>query len=54
MAFSKKGNHCSKKVLQDFQVKKVPTFVFYKNGLICNSLIGTNKEKLEEYINEYL
>ena len=41
-------------IITDFQIKKVPTFVFYKNGLICNSLIGTNKEKLEEYINEYL
>jgi thioredoxin 1 len=37
-----------------FNIKKVPTFIYYKNGITCNSIIGTNKEIIEEYINEYL
>ena len=37
-----------------FEIKKVPTFIYYKNGILCNSLIGTNKDTIEEYINEYL
>lgn len=41
-------------IVTNFNVIKLPTFIFYKNGIICSSLIGTNKEKLEETINEYL
>jgi len=41
-------------IVNNFNIMKVPTFVFYKNSLICNTMIGTNKEKLEEFINEYL
>ena len=37
-----------------FEIKKVPTFVYYKNGKICNSLIGINKGNIEELVNEYL
>ena len=37
-----------------FNIKKVPTFIYYKNGITCNSIVGTNKELIEEYINEYL
>ena len=37
-----------------FNIKKVPTFIYYKNGTLCNTLIGTNKDKIEELLNEYL
>ena len=37
-----------------FNIKKIPSFIYYKNGTTCNSIIGTNKELIEEYINEYL
>lgn len=37
-----------------FNIKKVPTFIYYKNGKLCNTLIGTNKDKIEELLNEYL
>jgi thioredoxin 1 len=37
-----------------FEIKKVPTFIYYKNGSLCTSLIGTNKDTIEELINEYL
>ena len=41
-------------IVNNFNIKKVPTFVFYKNGELCNSLIGTDKAKIEELVNEYL
>jgi len=41
-------------IVNNFNIEKVPTFIFYKNCVICNSMIGTNKEKLEEFVNEYL
>ena len=41
-------------IVSNFNIKKVPTFVFYKNGELCNSLIGTNKDNIEALINEYL
>ena len=41
-------------IVNNFSIKKVPTFVFYKNALLCKSIIGTNKEHLEEAINEFL
>ena len=37
-----------------FEIKKLPTFVYYKNGTLCHSLIGTNQNNIEEYVNEYL
>jgi len=41
-------------IVTNFNIKKVPTFIFYKNGTLCNSLIGTNKDNLEALVNEYL
>ena len=41
-------------ITNTFEIKKLPTFVYYKNGIICNSLLGTNKDNIEEYVNEYL
>jgi len=41
-------------IVSSFNIKKVPTFIFYKNGILCNSMIGTDKDKLEELVNEYL
>jgi len=37
-----------------FNIQKVPTFIYYKNGEICNRMIGTDKSKIEEFINENL
>ena len=41
-------------LVSQFKITKVPTFLYYKNGMPCKFLIGTNTEKLEEYVNEYL
>lgn len=41
-------------IVTNFDIAKVPTFIYYKNGTYCNTIIGTNKEKIEEYVNEYL
>ena len=41
-------------ITKHFNISKVPTFVYYKNGVLCNSIIGTDKAKLEESINEYI
>ena len=41
-------------IVNNFNIKKVPTFIFYKNGELCNSLVGTNKDNLESLVNEYL
>ena len=41
-------------IVSNFDIKKVPTFVFYKNGEVCNTLVGTNKDNLEGFVNEYL
>jgi thioredoxin 1 len=41
-------------ITSNFEIKKIPTFVYYKNGQLCSSLIGVNKGNIEELINEYL
>ena len=41
-------------ITNTFEIKKVPTFVYYKNDELCNSLIGINKGNIEELVNEYL
>ena len=41
-------------IVNNFSILKVPTFIFYKNSILYNSILGTNKEKIEELVNEYL
>jgi thioredoxin 1 len=41
-------------IINNFSIKKLPTFIYYKNGKVCETLIGTNKSKIEELINEFL
>ena len=41
-------------ITNTFEIKKVPTFVYYKNDKLCDSLIGINKGNIEELVNEYL
>jgi suppressor of tumorigenicity protein 13 len=41
-------------IVKNFNIIKVPTFIFYKNAKLCKSIIGTNKENIEETINEFL
>ena len=41
-------------ITNTFDIKKLPTFIYYKNGDVCNSLFGTNKNNIEDLINEYL
>jgi thioredoxin 1 len=41
-------------IIEHFEIAKVPTLIYIKNGEICHSLIGTNKENIETAINEYL
>ena len=41
-------------IVNNFDIVKLPTFLYYKNGKVCETLIGTNKSKIEELINEFL
>ena len=41
-------------ITEKFSIAKVPTLIYIKNGVVCHSLIGTNKENIENAINEYL
>ena len=41
-------------IVKNFNIIKVPTFIFYKNANLCKSIIGTNKANIEETINEFL
>ena len=41
-------------IVNNFDIQKVPTFVYYKNGSECSRMQGTNKEKIEELINDNL
>jgi thioredoxin 1 len=41
-------------ITENFSIAKVPTLIYIKNGAVCHSLIGTNKENIENAINEYL
>ena len=39
-------------ITENFEIAKVPTFIYFKNGSICHSIIGTNKENIETAIND--
>ena len=39
-------------ITENFEIAKVPTFIYFKNGSICQSIIGTNKENIETAIND--
>jgi len=41
-------------ITNTFNIQKVPTFIYYKNGKICNRMIGTDQSKIEDFINENL
>jgi thioredoxin 1 len=41
-------------ITEKFSIAKVPTLIYMKNGILCHSLIGTNKANIENAINEYL
>jgi thioredoxin 1 len=41
-------------ITNTFEIKKLPTFIYYKNGNMCASLNGINKDNIEELVNEYL
>ena len=41
-------------ITKSFEIKKLPTFIYYKNGQVCSSLLGINKGTIEELVNEYL
>jgi len=41
-------------ITEKFEIAKVPTLIYMKNGAVCHSLIGTNKENIENAVNEYL
>jgi len=41
-------------LVSNFNIIKLPTFIYYKNGKTETTLTGTNKEKIEEMVNEYL
>ena len=39
-------------ITENFEIAKVPTFIYFKNGNVCHSTIGTNKENIENAIND--
>lgn len=39
-------------ITENFEIAKVPTFIYFKNGSVCHSIIGTNKENIETAIND--
>jgi len=39
-------------ITENFEIVKVPTFIYLKNGKVCNTLIGTNKDNIENAIND--
>ena len=41
-------------ITEHFEISKVPTFIYYKNATITNRLIGTNKENIENTLNDNL
>lgn len=41
-------------ITENFDIAKVPTFIYFKNGVVCDSMIGTNKENIENAINDNL
>lgn len=41
-------------ITENFDIAKVPTFIYFKNGAVCHSMIGTNKENIENAINDNL
>jgi len=47
-------NEDSSSITEKFDIAKVPTLIYIKNGAVCHSLIGTNKENIENAVNEYL
>jgi thioredoxin 1 len=47
-------NEALSSITEKFDIAKVPTLIYMKNGTVCHSLIGTNKENIENAVNEYL
>ena len=41
-------------ITENFDIAKVPSLIYIKNGTVCHSLVGTNKENIENAVNEYL
>ena len=41
-------------ITDKFDIAKVPNIIYIKNGSVCHSIIGTNKENIENAVNEYL
>mgnify|MGYP006299609587 CR=1 FL=1 len=41
-------------IAEYFSPTKVPSFFLYKNGVVLDSIIGTNLNKLEDLINTHL
>ena len=39
---------------ESIDIAKVPTFIYYKNGNVCSTIIGTNKENIENTLNDNL
>jgi thioredoxin 1 len=45
-------NDDTQTITETLEIAKVPTFIYFKNGSICHSIIGTNKENIENAIND--
>jgi thioredoxin 1 len=41
-------------ISDNFEITKVPTFLYIKNSIVCNQIVGTNKENIENSITDNL
>lgn len=41
-------------ITEKFEIMRVPSFIYVKNGNVCHNIIGTNKQDIENAINDNL
>lgn len=39
-------------ITDSFKIPKIPTFIYFKNSVVCGSITGTNKSHIEDAIND--
>ena len=45
-------NEDTSTITDNFKILKLPTFIYFKNRTICHSFTGTDKEHIENSIND--
>lgn len=41
-------------ITEKFEIMRVPSFIYIKKGSVCHSILGTNKQDIENAINDNL